>query len=149
MQKMKIEKRILAEVEGLRKLAAFLPAGKANALNNKCGKILGYAKKAQALVDAPRPPYHNESFDARDNVDIANTAKKRGALLAALMQGRVMSLENAQEIGTTAFATIMSQVRAEIEQKNLPFHLCDKWVYPGEGRCKYKKYWLENKTETN
>ena len=145
MQKMKIEKRIMAEVESLRKLAAYLPAGKANALNNKCGKILGYARKAQALVDSPRPPYRNEPFDARDEVDISATAKKRGALLAALLAGRTLSLENAQEIGTTAFATLMSQVRAEIERRNLPYHLNDMWVYPGDGRCKYKKYWLSDK----
>lgn len=53
MQQIKIEKRITEELEGLRKLAAFLPQGKANALLNKCAKIGSYAKKAQAMVDAP------------------------------------------------------------------------------------------------
>lgn len=149
MQAIKIEKRIMEEVEGLRKLAAYLPAGKANALNNKCGKIIKYAKKAQAMVDAPEgnlfPQPVNARYDARDEVDMANTAKKRGALFAALLEGRIMSLENANEIGTTAFATLMSQVRKDIEQRNLPYHLCDEWVYPGEGRSKYKKYWLISK----
>ena len=150
MQQLKIEKRITEELDGLRKLAAYLPDGKRNALLNKCAKISGYARKAQALMDHPvgnlfPEPVH-APFDAQDNTDLARRAQKRGRLLNALLAGRTMSLEDADEIGTTAFATLMSQVRAEIDRRGLPYVLCDKWVYPEDG-AKYKKYWLQDKTE--
>lgn len=150
MNTLKIEKRISEELAGLRKLAAFLPDGKRNALLNKCAKIGQYASKAQALMDNPvgnlfPEPVH-APFDAQDNVDLARRAEKRGRLLNALLAGRTMSIENADEIGTTAFATLMSQVRAEIERKGLPYILCDTWVKPGGDRARYKKYWLMDKT---
>ena len=41
----------------------------------------------------------------------------------------------------------MSEIRSEIRDKKMPYVLCDKWVYPGGGRSKYKKYWIINKPE--
>ena len=51
---MKVEKRILHELDGIRKLAASLPTkSKQLALINRCQKVALYAKKAQAIIDAP------------------------------------------------------------------------------------------------
>ena len=79
MQQIKIEKRITEELDGIRKLAALLPPGKANALINKCNKISGYARKAQGMVDAPvgvlfPQPVH-AGYDARTQEDMAAQAK--------------------------------------------------------------------------
>lgn len=50
----KVEKRILHELDGIRKLAASLPTkSKQLALINRCQKVAVYAKKAQAIIDAP------------------------------------------------------------------------------------------------
>ena len=152
MQNIKIEKRIMEEVEGLLKLAAFLPAGKANSLINKCGKLGQYAKKAQAMIDAPVgslfPQPKNEPFDARDNEDIGNTYNQRKKMWAALLKGETISVVDADEFGKTrAFASRISEIRTEIRVKNMPYHLCDAWVYPGGGRSKYKRYWIIRKEE--
>ena len=149
MQQIKIEKRIAEELDGLRKLAAFLPSGKANALLNKCARIGKYASKAQAMVDAPVgslfPKPHQEKFDARDNEDIASTYSQRKKMWSLLLAGKVISIENADQIKTCAFASRMSEIRSEIRDKNMPYILCDKWEYPGGGKAKYKKYWIIDK----
>lgn len=149
MQQIKIEKRIAEELEGLRKLATFLPRGKANALLNRCNKIGKYATRAQAMVDAPVgslfPKPHQEKFDARDNEDIASTYSQRKKMWSLLLAGKVISIENADQIKTRAFASRMSEIRSEIRDKNMPYVLCDKWEYPGGGKAKYKKYWIIDK----
>ena len=149
MQQIKIEKRIAEELEGLRKPAAFLPSGKANSLLNKCARIGKYASKAQAMVDAPVgilfPKPHQEKFDARDNEDIASTYSQRKKMWSLLLAGKVISIENADQIKTCAFASRMSEIRSEIRDKNMPYILCDKWEYPGGGKAKYKKYWIIDK----
>ena len=149
MQQIKIEKRITEELEGLRKLAQFLPSGKANALLNKCARIGKYAAKAQAMVDAPVgslfPAPHRENYDARDNEDIGNTYKQRKRMWSMLLAGKTISIEQADQIGTRAFASRMSEIRSEIRDKKMPYILCDKWEYPGGGRSKYKKYWITEK----
>ncbi len=151
MQQIKIEKRIAEELDGLRKLAAFLPSGKANSLLNKCARISKYASKAQAMVDAPVgslfPKPHQEKFDARDNEDIASTYSQRKKMWAMLLAGKVISIEQADEINTRAFASRMSEIRSQIRDKNMPYVLCDKWEYPGGGKAKYKKYWIIDKPE--
>ena len=152
MQQLKIEKRITEEVESLQKLAAFLPPGKANTLRNKLSRISKYARKAQAMVDAPvgclfqKPK--NEPFDARDNDDIANTYAQRKQMWKELLEGKVLSVvKDADRIGTRNFASRMSEIRAEIRDKQMPYVLCDEWVLPGGGRSKYKKYWIIDKPE--
>jgi len=150
MQQIKIEKRIAEELDGLRKLAAFLPSGKANSLLNKCARIGKYASKAQAMVDAPVgslfPKPHQEKFDARDNEDIANTYAQRKKMWEALLAGKRISIQDADAFGhTRAFASRMSEIRSEIRDKKMPYTLCDEWVYPGGGRSKYKRYWLMDK----
>lgn len=150
MQTIKIEKRITEELTSLLKLTEYLPAGKANALRNKCAKISQYAKKAQAIMDAPvgdlfPKPVHAK-FDARDNEDIGNTYAQRKQMWQELLDGRVLSVvDDADRIGTRNFASRMSEIRSEIRDKNLPYHLCDQWVLPGGGRSKYKRYWLMDK----
>ena len=151
MQQIKIVKRIAEELDGLRKLAAFLPSGKANALLNKCARIGKYARKAQAMVDAPVgtlfPKPTRADYDARDNEDIASTYSQRKKMWSLLLAGKVISIENADQIKTRAFASRMSEIRSEIRDKKMPYVLCNKWVYPGGGRSKYKKYWIIDKPE--
>ena len=82
---MKLEKRISEELDGIKKLAAFLPNGKANALLNKCNKIGSYAKKGQAMIDAPQgalfPQATHANYDGRTQEDLAALENaKRGSI---------------------------------------------------------------------
>ena len=147
MQQVKIEKRITEELESIRKMAALLPPGKGKSLLNKCDKILLTARKAQAMAEAPvgelfvRPT--NAKYDARDNDDFANLASQRKKIWQELLAGRKVSIELLDEWNEhMEFHSRIAEIRKDIEVKNLPYHLCDEWVYPGEGRSKYKKYWL-------
>lgn len=146
MQQIKIEKRITEELEGLRKLAAFLPQGKANALLNKCAKIGSYAKKAQAMVDAPTgslfpTPAQVPAYEPT-NEDIAARWNAKKEVFKALMGGRVISLEHSQEFKTAEMHTIMCNIRREIRDKNLPWVLCSREKRPDPKRRGYNEYYL-------
>lgn len=147
MQTIKIEKRISEELDGLRKLAAFLPAGKANALLNKCARIGQYASKAQAMVDSPVGtlfPASHAAYDARTQDDIAQQAKAKKAVFQALCGGRKIDLTNGPEFRVSQMHTTITQIRRDIERKHPDLVLCDEWVRP-EGKRPYKRYWITKK----
>ncbi len=149
MQQVKIEKRITEELDGLRKLAAFLPAGKAHALLNKCDKITAYARKAQAMVDAPVMPVETPQtalYDARTDEDIAAQMRCKKAVFQALLGGRRIDLRNAAEFRVSQMHTTISQIRRDIARKHPDLTLCDEWLRP-EGTRPFKRYWIL-KTET-
>lgn len=150
MQKMKIEKRILEEIEGIRKMAALLPSGKANALQNKCNKVASYARKAQAMMDAPQgslwPQPTNARWDDRRQEDMAAIENAKRAVFQAMTSGRKVSLKDSQEFRTSQMHTTMTKIRRDIENRALPWVLCDQWEQGDKRR--YKKYWLIPKEET-
>lgn len=143
MQQMKIDKRIAEELDGIKKLAAFLPAGKANALLNKCAKIGAYARKGQALIEAPQGslfPREVHAGDINTNEDIAARYVARRAIFEA-MKTRKVSLEDAARFRVSQMHTQISCIRREIEDKGLPWVLCDEEVRRPDRRG-YKRYWL-------
>lgn len=151
MQNLKFEKRIAEELAGLRKLAAYLPDGKARALLNKCDKISGYASKAQAMVDAPtgslfpRPEAAPKYEPTQEDIAARYNAKK--AIFQALMAGRVISLENAAEFKVSQMHTQISCIRRDIEDKRLPWVLCAREKRPDPKRRGYNEYWLVPKED--
>lgn len=143
MQKMKIDKRIAAELDGIKKLAAFLPNGKANALLNKCAKIGAYARKGQALIEAPQGslfPRETHAPEVSTNEDIAARYVARRAIFEA-MKTRKVSLEDAERFRVSQMHTQIHCIRREIQDKQLPWVLCDEAVQR-PGRRGYKRYWL-------
>lgn len=146
MQQIKIEKRITEELNGLRKLAAFLTSGKANALLNKCNRISKYASKAQAMVDAPVGNLftRHASYDARTVEDIAAQAKAKKAVFAAMMGGRKIDLRNAAEFRLSQMHTCIAQIRRDIKHQHPDLDLCDEWVRPAGSRP-FKRYWIVKK----
>lgn len=150
MQQIKIEKRITEELDGIRKLAALLPPGKANALINKCNKISGYARKAQGMVDAPvgvlfPRPVHAD-YDARTQEDMAAQAKCKEAVFQAMKAGRKISIDNSREFKVGEMHTVVCCIRKDIDRKDLPWIMCDEWVRLA-GRRPFKNYWLIPKDE--
>ena len=148
MQVINIEKRFKERLEVIRRQAEFLPSGKRNLVLNNCAKLSVYAKKAgkQLATAHRRGPVH-QPWDARENQDFSNLSNQKKRIWAALLAGRVLSLENAQEFGTSQMHTHFANIRQEIAAKHLPYTLCDEWCHPGEGRSKFKKYWLVNDLE--
>ena len=148
MQAINIEKRFEERLAVIRRQAEFLPSGKRNLVLNNCAKLAIYAKKAgkQFATAHHRGPVH-QPWDARENQDFSNLSNQKKRIWAALLAGRVLSLENAQEFGTSQMHTHIANIRQEIAAKHLPYTLCDEWCHPGEGRSKFKKYWLVNNLE--
>ena len=148
MQAINIEKRFEERLAVIRRQAEFLPSGKRNLVLNNCAKLAVYAKKAgkQLATAHRRGPVH-QPWDARENQDFSNLSNQKKRIWAALLAGRVLSLENAQEFGTSQMHTHIANIRQEIAAKHLPYTLCDEWCHPGEGRSKFKKYWLVNDLE--
>lgn len=143
MSNLKLEKRIAAELDGIKKLAAFLPNGKANALLNKCAKIGAYARKGQALIEAPQGslfPREEHAGEVSTNEDIAARYVARRAIFEA-MKSRKVSLEDAERFRISQMHTQIHCIRREIQDKQLPWVLCDEAVQR-PGRRGYKRYWL-------
>ena len=148
MQAINIERRFEERLEVIRRQAEFLPAGKRNLVLNSCAKLSAIAKKAgkQLTTAHHRGPVH-QPWDAREQEDFANLANQKKRIWAALLAGRVLSLENAGEFGTSQMHTHFFYIRQEIAAKHLPYTLCDEWYHPGEGRSRFKKYWLVHEME--
>lgn len=143
MQAINLEKRFEERLEVIRRQAEFLPAGKRNLVLNNCAKLSTYARKAgkQLATAHYRGPVH-QPWDAREQEDFANLDNQKKRIWAALLAGRVLSLENAREFGTSQMHTHFCNIRKEIEAKRLPYTLCDEWFNPGNGQSRYKRYWL-------
>ena len=148
MQTINIEKRFEERLAVIRRQAEFLPTGKRNLVLNNCAKLATYARKAgkQLATAHRRGPVH-QPWDARENQDFSNLDNQKKRIWAALLAGRVLSLENAQEFGTSQMHTHFCYIRKEIAAKHLPYTLCDEWYHPGEGRSRFKKYWLVHDLE--
>ena len=147
---LKLDKRIAEELEGIKKLAAFLPQGKANALLNKCEKIGSYARKGQALIEAPQGslfPREVHAGDITTDADIAARYNARKAIFEAMKKGRRISLENSREFKVSQMHTQIHCIRQEIKDKDLPWVLCDELVRPDPSRRGYKRYWLVPKED--
>ena len=146
MNTINIERRFEERLAVIRKAAEGLPIGKKNLILNNCAKLSGYAKVAgKQLATAHTREPHRALYDARTDQDFVNLDNQKKRIWAALLAGRVLSLENAQEFGTSQMHTHFANIRAEIEAKGLNYILCDEWFHPGDGRSKYKKYWLQMK----
>lgn len=144
--KLKIEKRINEELEGLRKIAAALPTKQRHALINHCGKLAGYAKKAQAIADAHLYTPTHAGYDARTTDDLAAQAEAKKAVFEAMKAGRKVSLRDGREFHHSQMHTVICKIRQDIDRKDLPWEMCDEWVRP-EGTRPFKQYWLIPKEE--
>ncbi len=151
MQKqLKIERRIAEELDGIRKLAELLPAGKARYLINRCGQIGIYARKAQAIADAKLrtiPAPKETAGDITTAEDIAARYNAKRAVFEAMCRGRRVSLENEDEFRTREMHTIICFIRKDIREKGLPWVLCDQEIRPDPTRRGYKQWWLIPKNE--
>lgn len=144
--KLKIEKRMREEIDGIRKIADLLPTGKRHALINKLGKLSSLAVKAQAIADAHLYTPTHAGYDARTTDDLAAQAEAKKAVFEAMKAGRKVSLRDGREFHHSQMHTVICKIRQDIWRKDLPWEMCDEWVRP-EGTRPFKQYWLIPKEE--
>ena len=143
MNTINIEKRFEERLAVIRRAAEGLPQGKRNLILNNCAKLSKFARVAGKQLQVGH--YRHANYDARTEEDFKNLDNQKKRIWAALLAGRTLSLENAGEMGTSQMHTHFAYIRREIERKNLPYVLCDEWYNPGDGRSRFKKYWLQDK----
>lgn len=146
MAYIKLDKRCEEELAGIRKIAEkYLPKGKALAVINKCNRITIHARKATAALE--RGQVQHANYDARTQEDIAAQYNAQKAVFAALLGGRKISLMDALEFRTAEMHTTIHYIRREIQDKNLPYELCDEWFRPMPDRRPFKRYWIVRKED--
>lgn len=145
MNPINIKKRIDERTSALRRAAddPRLPAGIRLLIINNCDKLGMIAKKADKYVQTGN--YRHAAYDARTQEDMAEQARHKKEVWNALLAYHRVSLHS--NFKTSEFHTIICKIRHEIEDKRLPFVLCDEWVRPDKDRRPYKEYWLEDKKE--
>lgn len=151
MKTLKLEQKIAAELEGIRRLAALLPPGKCRALLNRCDRISIASKKGQAIIDTPVGclfPVETHAGDITTNEDVAGRYIAKKAIFEAMTRGRKISLEDSREFKVSEMHTQIHCIRRDIERQDLPWVLCDEEVRPDPKRRGYKRYWLIPKEDT-
>ena len=141
---LKIEKRINDELDGIRKVAMTLPPKQRNALINKCGKISGLGRKAQAIADARASRPIHAGYDARTHEDIDAQMKAKKAVFDAMLHGAKVDLTMSERFQLSQMHTAIHQIRRDIDRRHPNLELCDEWVRK-EGHRPYKRYWITRK----
>lgn len=77
---------------------------------------------------------------------IADRYIAKQAIFAALKNGREISMLDSQEFEVSQMHTTITNIRAEIREKNLPYVLKDRWITFGKYNKRCKAYSLEHKT---
>lgn len=155
MNPINITKRMQEDTASLLKAAddPRLPAGLRLRIINIANRMNKHAVVASKHINiAHTRPLHAD-YDARTQEDMAAQADHKKEVWGALLAGKIVSLES--NFQTSEFHTIICKIRHEIEDKHLPYVLCDEWHRPegrdakGNARRPFKKYWLETKEADN
>lgn len=96
-------------------IAASLPTGQRNMIQNRLGKIQMLHRKINRKMDTEIINQSNEQIAARYN------AKK--AILQAMIDGRTISFLDSKEFKVSEMHTQMHCIARDIEDKNLPYIL--------------------------
>lgn len=126
--------RLTREIQDL---AKDLPPGKGHQIFNRCSKINVIIKK-------------NKDMNIEDNFtsqQIADRYNAKKAVFEAMCQGRKLSFLDSREFEVSEFHTTICLIRKDIDSKNLPWDLKDRWITFGKHGKRCKEYWLERRTQ--
>ena len=126
--------RLTREIQDL---AKDLPPGKGHQIFNRCSKINVIIKKTKDMNI-------EDNFTSQQIADRYNAKK---AVFEAMCQGRKLSFLDSREFEVSEFHTIICQIRKDIDSKNLPWDLKDRWITFGKHGKRRKEYWLERRTQ--
>lgn len=80
------------------------------------------------------------SQSAKQIIDRYNAKR---AIFNAMVAGRRISLLNSEEFMVSQMHTQICSIRRDIQKKNLPYVMRDRWVEMGSSNKNIKEYWLE------
>lgn len=126
--------RLTREIQDL---AKDLPPGKGHQIFNRCSKINVIIKKTKDMNI-------EDNFTSQQIADRYNAKK---AVFEAMCQGRKLSFLDSREFEVSEFHTTICQIRKDIDSKNLPWDLKDRWITFGKHGKRCKEYWLERRTQ--
>lgn len=126
--------RLTREIQDL---AKDLPPGKGHQIFNRCSKINVIIKKIKDMNI-------EDNFTSQQIADRYNAKK---AVFEAMCQGRKLSFLDSREFEVSEFHTTICQIRKDIDSKNLPWDLKDRWITFGKQGKRCKEYWLERRTQ--
>lgn len=126
--------RLTREIQDLAKA---LPPGKGHQIFNRCSKINVIIKKTKDMNI-------EDNFTSQQIADRYNAKK---AVFEAMCQGRKLSFLDSREFEVSEFHTTICQIRKDIDSKNLPWDLKDRWITFGKHGKRCKEYWLERRTQ--
>ena len=126
--------RLTREIQDL---AKDLPPGKGHQIFNRCSKINVIIKKIKDMNI-------EDNFTSQQIADRYNAKK---AVFEAMCQGRKLSFLDSREFEVSEFHTTICQIRKDIDSKNLPWDLKDRWITFGKHGKRCKEYWLERRTQ--
>lgn len=121
----------------IRTLSKSYPKGKSNQIGNRCDKLQLLIKKSLRLMN-------NDNEQTQRQVADRYNAKK--AIFEAMTQGRHISLLDSREFEISQMHTTICDIRRDIEDKNLPFSMKDRWITFGVHNKRCKEYWLEERS---
>ena len=78
-----------------------------------------------------------------ESKQIADRYIAKKAIFEAMTKGRKVSFLDSREFEVSEFHTQICGIRQDIEDKNLPWVLKDKWITFGKHGKRCKEYWLE------
>lgn len=130
---------LYATLDAIRKDAGALPTGKARQINNRCDRIAAELKKIERRPGAQVVVRNVQ--EERDQISARENAIK--AVFQALAAGRTLSIFDSKEFRLSQMHTAICKIRRKIEDRALPWTLCDRWISYGPRHIRCKEYWLE------
>lgn len=124
--------RLTREIQDL---AKDLPPGKGHPIMNRCSKISLTIRKLNNM----------NTQDNFTSQQIAGRYNAKKAVFEAMTQGRKISFLDSKEFEVSEMHTTICQIRKDIDSKDLPWDLKDKWITFGKHNKRCKEYWLERR----
>lgn len=128
---------ILRLAREIQEIAKGLAPGKKHQIQNRCSRINVIIKKTKDMNI-------EDNFISQQIADRYNAKK---AVFEAMCQGRKLSFLDSREFEVSEFHTTICQIRKDIDSKNLPWDLKDRWITFGKHGKRCKEYWLERRTQ--
>lgn len=133
----KHKESILRLAREIQVLARDLPSCKGHQIMNRCSKII---LRIRIIKDMNT----EDNFTSQQIADRYNAKK---AVFGAMCQGRKVSCLDSREFEVSEFHTTICKIRKDIDSKNLPWDLKDRWITFGKHGKRCKEYWLERRTQ--
>ena len=144
---MKYDAKIEDAVRQIRAAVKDLPKGDRLLIENKLDRISSQTKRAiRRGAWKPDEPV-SESYTPT-NAQIADRYNAQKAVMQAMIGGRKISFLDSKEFEVSQMHTTITKIRKRIEEKKLPYILCDENFTFGVNNAKRgKRYWMIPKEE--